>query len=148
MAAGGAGRTRRSASTARVRRACASTGSSAATRVRVTDDVIWIAREGHHLELRTRYFSTGRDEVGSARLAAGADAGNGAARARRDGEAVQRGDLLMVLESMKMELAITAPHDGIVDGLSLRVGDKIARGQALLAVHGAARPGRRRERDE
>jgi biotin carboxyl carrier protein len=36
---------------------------------------------------------------------------------------------------MKMELAITAPHDGVVDGLALKPGDRVALRQPLLAVH-------------
>jgi 3-methylcrotonyl-CoA carboxylase alpha subunit len=52
-----------------------------------------------------------------------------------DGDAVQKGDVLLVLESMKMELSITAPHAGTVDGLQLKPGDRVTRGQPVLAVH-------------
>jgi acetyl-CoA/propionyl-CoA carboxylase, biotin carboxylase, biotin carboxyl carrier protein len=52
-----------------------------------------------------------------------------------NGDAVQEGDVLIVLESMKMELSITAPHDGVVDGVTLKPGDRVALKQPLLAVH-------------
>jgi acetyl-CoA/propionyl-CoA carboxylase biotin carboxyl carrier protein len=51
-----------------------------------------------------------------------------------DGDAVAAGDVLLVLESMKMELSITAPHDGVVAGLDLAPGDRVALRQPLVAV--------------
>jgi biotin carboxyl carrier protein len=51
-----------------------------------------------------------------------------------NGDTVAEGDVLMVLESMKMELSITAPTDGVVEGLELRVGDRVALKQPLIAV--------------
>jgi acetyl-CoA/propionyl-CoA carboxylase biotin carboxyl carrier protein len=39
-----------------------------------------------------------------------------------------------VIESMKMELSITAPHAGTVEGLELAVGDRGGLRQALVAV--------------
>jgi acetyl-CoA/propionyl-CoA carboxylase biotin carboxyl carrier protein len=38
---------------------------------------------------------------------------------------------------MKMELSITAPHDGTVAGLDLAAGDRVARHQPLVAVTSA-----------
>ena len=49
-----------------------------------------------------------------------------------DGDAVAEGDVLLVLESMKMELSITAPHAGTVEGLALRPGDRVALEQPLV----------------
>jgi biotin carboxyl carrier protein len=51
-----------------------------------------------------------------------------------DGDAVAEGDVLLVLESMKMELSITAPTAGTVEGLALQPGDRVDRGQPLVAV--------------
>ncbi len=39
-----------------------------------------------------------------------------------NGDEVEEGDVLLVLESMKMELSIAAPHAGVVDGLELAAG--------------------------
>ncbi|MGZ4270869.1 MAG: acetyl/propionyl/methylcrotonyl-CoA carboxylase subunit alpha, partial [Solirubrobacteraceae bacterium] len=105
--------------------------------VAVGDDAIWIARDGHHLELRTQ--SAARDGEGS--LIDSLEApmpGTVLLVHVADGDRVQEGDVLMVLESMKMELSITAPHDGVVDGVTLAPGDRVALKQPLLAVHAPA----------
>ena len=51
-----------------------------------------------------------------------------------DGDVVAEGDVLLVLESMKMELPVTAPHAGTVTGLALAPGDRVALAQPLVAV--------------
>ena len=51
-----------------------------------------------------------------------------------DGDAVDAGQLLLVLESMKMELRITAPQAGVVQGLSVKVGASVERGAVLAQV--------------
>jgi acetyl-CoA/propionyl-CoA carboxylase biotin carboxyl carrier protein len=51
-----------------------------------------------------------------------------------NGDEVAEGDVLLVLESMKMELAITAPAAGTVAGLEVRPGDRVAIRQPLVAV--------------
>ena len=50
------------------------------------------------------------------------------------GEEVQAGDTLVVLESMKMELAMTAPVAGLVAELSVAVGDKVVVDQPLARI--------------
>jgi len=50
------------------------------------------------------------------------------------GDDVAAGDVLVVLESMKMELAIQSPRDGTVAEVAVGVGDQIARGQTLIAL--------------
>jgi biotin carboxyl carrier protein len=47
---------------------------------------------------------------------------------------VSAGDVLVILESMKMELVIAAPTDGMVSGITLRPGDRVELGQALVAI--------------
>ena len=50
------------------------------------------------------------------------------------GDAVQLHQPLLVIESMKMELAITAPTAGTVEGLHLQPGDRVTPRQPLVAV--------------
>jgi acetyl-CoA/propionyl-CoA carboxylase biotin carboxyl carrier protein len=50
------------------------------------------------------------------------------------GQAVSAGDPVVVLESMKMELVMTAPIDGVVAELSVAVGDRVVVDQPLARV--------------
>jgi len=51
------------------------------------------------------------------------------------GDSVAEGDVLMILESMKMEIDIVAPRAGVVKTINVNVNDKVIEGQ-LLAVLG------------
>jgi 3-methylcrotonyl-CoA carboxylase alpha subunit len=48
------------------------------------------------------------------------------------GQSVQQGDPLVIMEAMKMEHTITAPHDGVVDAVLYALGDQVAEGAPLL----------------
>jgi 3-methylcrotonyl-CoA carboxylase alpha subunit len=50
------------------------------------------------------------------------------------GERVRRGQLLLVMEAMKMEHSIVAPHDGAVDQVHYRVGDQVDEGATLVSL--------------
>ena len=50
-----------------------------------------------------------------------------------DGQHVSKGDVVVVLEAMKMQHTITAPTDGVVSGLSVTPGSQVESG-AVLAV--------------
>jgi 3-methylcrotonyl-CoA carboxylase alpha subunit len=50
------------------------------------------------------------------------------------GEAVKKGQPLLVLEAMKMEHALTAPLDGEIVELLVRVGDQVAERAKLLVI--------------
>jgi Acetyl/propionyl-CoA carboxylase, alpha subunit len=49
------------------------------------------------------------------------------------GARVTRGSTLLVMEAMKMEHAIIAPADGVVEDILFSVGDQVAEGAALVA---------------
>jgi acetyl-CoA/propionyl-CoA carboxylase biotin carboxyl carrier protein len=96
-------------------------------------DTLWLGRDGHTWRVR-------RPSVEEA-AGAGAD---GDLRAPMPGsvllvhaavgDAVGAGDTVLVLESMKMELSITAPAGGVVTELSVAVGDRVDRDQSLARV--------------
>lgn len=54
-----------------------------------------------------------------------------------EGDSVEAGQTVVVLESMKMELALTAPVDGVVTSLSVTVGDKVGRDEPVARVEAA-----------
>ena len=51
-----------------------------------------------------------------------------------EGRQVKQGDTLLVLEAMKIEHAITAPHDGTVQSLYYHEGDMVEEGVELLVL--------------
>lgn len=51
-----------------------------------------------------------------------------------DGEAVTTGQRLVVVEAMKMEHAVKAPCDGVVEGLAAAVGGQVQDGDVLLMI--------------
>jgi len=50
------------------------------------------------------------------------------------GAAVAEGDTLVILESMKMELAIQAPADGVIADVFVATGDRVAQSAPLVAL--------------
>jgi oxaloacetate decarboxylase alpha subunit len=50
------------------------------------------------------------------------------------GQRVEEGDLLLILEAMKMENEIVADRDGTVEQLLVQEGNKVAVGQVLLTL--------------
>ena len=51
-----------------------------------------------------------------------------------EGDAVTRGDTLVLLEAMKMELRIQAAADGVVSKVHVRPGQVVERGQRLVEM--------------
>jgi len=50
------------------------------------------------------------------------------------GQAVRKGDEIMVVEAMKMENAIRAPRDGTIKSVAARVGDMVGPGTVLVEL--------------
>jgi biotin carboxyl carrier protein len=51
-----------------------------------------------------------------------------------DGQTVEKGDVLVVLESMKMQNELRAPRAGTVTRLRVKSGDSVEQKQTLLSV--------------
>ena len=85
------------------------------------------------------------------RSAGGSEEGDGGVRAPmngrvaalfvEEGEAVEAGQRLAVVEAMKMEHALTAPFAGVVRDLVANVGDQVEMGERIMRVEGEAAEG-------
>ncbi|HZR52666.1 MAG TPA: biotin/lipoyl-containing protein, partial [Streptosporangiaceae bacterium] len=53
-----------------------------------------------------------------------------------EGQQVAAGDIVVVLEAMKMEQPLTAHKDGVVAGLSVAVGQTVTSGAAICQIEG------------
>ena len=70
--------------------------------------------------------------AGSIKVEAGA-AGKVFKIEKQVGAAVKKGDAVVIIEAMKMEIPVVAPEDGTVASINVAVGDSIEAG-ALLAT--------------
>ncbi len=52
----------------------------------------------------------------------------------KDGQVVAKGDVLVILESMKMQNELKSPQDGKVSRIRVKHGDNVDRKQTLLSV--------------
>lgn len=51
-----------------------------------------------------------------------------------EGQAVKKGDVLMILEAMKMENEICAPQDGTIASVQVSAGDSVESGDVLVTM--------------
>ena len=51
-----------------------------------------------------------------------------------EGQQVDEGDVLLVMEAMKMETEVKAPKAGTVNSILVSQGDKVVTGQALVTI--------------
>ncbi len=51
-----------------------------------------------------------------------------------EGQSVTSGQVLLIMEAMKMEIRVTAPQDGTIKRLNVQKGQVVERGQALIEM--------------
>ena len=71
--------------------------------------------------------------AGSIKVEAGA-AGKIFKIEKKVGDAVKKGDAVVILEAMKMEIPVVAPEDGTVASISVNVGDSVEAGATLATL--------------
>ncbi len=72
--------------------------------------------------------------AGSVKIEAGA-AGKVFKVEAKVGQAVKRGDAVVILEAMKMEIPVVAPQDGTVASIDVAVGDAVEAGAVLATMN-------------
>ncbi len=50
------------------------------------------------------------------------------------GQSVNEGDVIMILESMKMEIDVVAPHGGVITSINVATNDKVVEGQVVAVM--------------
>jgi len=91
---------------------------------------VWVSVAGRSDELATVPPDRSVDAAAGTEVAAPMPGVVVGAHARAD-QKVKRGDLLFVVEAMKMELRVEAPADGKVTRVLASVGQQVERGQRL-----------------
>jgi biotin carboxyl carrier protein len=51
-----------------------------------------------------------------------------------EGQVVKKGDILVILESMKMQNELKCPRDGTISRVKVKTGEGVEQGQALLTI--------------
>jgi 3-methylcrotonyl-CoA carboxylase alpha subunit len=105
------------------------------------DGGLWLRLGGETLRLALQDAAAGADEDAAAgnRLVAPIP-GQVTAVHAQPGEAVTRGQVLVVLEAMKTVFRLAATADGVVESVSCAVGDAVQEGQTLVSFAEAADP--------
>ena len=50
------------------------------------------------------------------------------------GQSVKEGDVILILESMKMEIDVVAPRDGVITSINVATNDKVVEGQVVAVI--------------
>lgn len=72
--------------------------------------------------------------AGSVKIEAGA-AGKVFKLEKKAGDAVKRGEAVIIIEAMKMEIPVVAPQDGTVASIDVAVGDAVEAGAVLATLN-------------
>jgi len=53
----------------------------------------------------------------------------------KEKQTVQKGEILLILEAMKMEHKIVAPHDGKIRKIFYQEGERVSQGEELVEIN-------------
>ena len=98
---------------------------------------VWVFLDGRVTVVdaeRTAQAQSGRPHYDDAQALAAPMPATVASIAVRPGDRVSRGDVLVTLEAMKMELPITAPQDAVVKSVTCREGELVQPGVPLVEL--------------
>ena len=101
-------------------------------------DTVFVHSGGHHFEVAYRDAVGLYGAVGLGRAGDHAHApmpGSVLAVSVQVGQAVSRGDVMVVIESMKLEMAIKADRDGVVESVHAIAGRTFERDAILVSLH-------------
>jgi 3-methylcrotonyl-CoA carboxylase alpha subunit len=97
----------------------------------LTGDVVWVSVD-HHLFAFTAGSGTARSGARAQDALTPPMSATVVRIAVKVGDQVRANDPLIVLEAMKMELPIRAPHDGVIAAINCREGDMVQPGTVLV----------------
>jgi 3-methylcrotonyl-CoA carboxylase alpha subunit len=95
--------------------------------------VVWADGEKYQLAIVDPRAATGDDAVAEGELVARLP-GLVVQVAVQAGDAVEAGQVLLVIEAMKMEHAITAPRAGVVRAIDCAIGERVEEGRVLVEI--------------
>lgn len=113
------------------------------------ESFVYQGEEDWEVQLRGRQFQVKVEDEREKRLrtAAGGDVAEGGefhlkapmpglvvAVPVEEGQQVTKGQVLLILESMKMQNELKAPRDGVVDRIRVKAGESVEQKQTLLSV--------------
>ncbi|MFZ6875308.1 acetyl/propionyl/methylcrotonyl-CoA carboxylase subunit alpha [Undibacterium sp. Di27W] len=113
--------------------------------IKIADQTVaaTVVRDGEHFHVFSQGKHTALHYIDALAHAGEAEAETGRLTAPMPGkivavlvnkaQEVKKGDALLIMEAMKMEHTISAPHDGVIDEVLYAIGDQVTEGAQLLA---------------
>ncbi|MFZ6711484.1 acetyl/propionyl/methylcrotonyl-CoA carboxylase subunit alpha [Undibacterium sp. TC9W] len=113
--------------------------------IKIADQTVaaTVVRDGEHFHVFSQGKHTDLHYIDALAHAGEAEAETGRLTAPMPGkivavlvnkaQEVKKGDALLIMEAMKMEHTISAPHDGVIDEVLYAIGDQVTEGAQLLA---------------